>query len=233
LSSSPFTAASLLSACKSYHEENRYPGPYQEEPVYRLFVLDDPARRAELRPVDAVEYLELWDAYNFRYAARGLSRARRFLRVFLYVNGRDLRRLAGNRLEDMSESDFDLVRNLMEQVVEGLRFGTDRRRAPTAAGKLLHYLLPDGVIMWDREKVQDRAYQIGDTVEDFMRYQKFGRNLLRYLADVAGCNLTKLSAAHSNQCGLSYREPLPKMLDEMAYHRPTARAALAVVGWPT
>lgn len=220
----------FLAAVDWYHE---YP-PYQDEPLYRTFVIEA-GRHERLRSAgNAVCFLEVWGGY--RYRRRGLRKARRCLPDFLRKNAACLSRLAGVRLENFDEQDFEDTRELMEQLQDRLSFSVNGKDvgAPTAAGKLLHYLLPHGVAMWDNDVIRDNAYNIGDQSTDFVNYQRFGKRVLRHLAGKDGTRaLAELTAMHSRRCKLSYTEPLPKLIDEMAYRSSAAKAAVRAVGPPS
>jgi hypothetical protein len=219
----------FLTAVNWYHENP----PYQEEPVYRALVINASRHQRLQSAVDAVCFLDVWGGYRFR--RRGLSKARRYLPGFLRQNAASLARLDRARLENFDESDFEIIRDLMAQLENGLCFTVNGREigAPTAAGKLLHYLLPHGVMMWDGEVVRTNAYNIGDGAVDFVSYQRFGKRLLLHLAGKDGRRaLRELATMHSSRCKLSYYEPLPKLLDEMAYRPSAAKAAARIVGHP-
>jgi len=207
--------------------------PYQEEPLYRAFVIGARGHERVLSAGNAACFLEVWGGY--RYRKRGLRKARRYLPDFLRRNAGSLTRLSSLRLENYGEKDFDVVRELMANLLDGLSFTVKGKKvgAPTAAGKLLHYLLPHGVMMWDNEVVRTNAYNIGDSATDYDRYQRFGKRVLLHLAGEGGPKgLRELTVAHSRRCKLSYCEPLPKLLDEMAYRPRVAKAAARVVGPP-
>ncbi len=231
-----FDAAVLLGACKKYHHSYGRPKPYWEEPIYRLFVVDSGRPLSKEWAPIAVEYLDLWEAYNYRFKRGGLDRARTCVPQFLERNWSELTRLHRRNLVDYRSDDFGSVTTLMDQLQEELEFRVGRKwyRAPIAAGKLLHFLLPFGVVMWDREYVRMKAYRgLKDTTEDFVKYQKFCQELLRLLLEAEGRRgLTELPAKHSRQCQLTYREPLPKLLDEMAYSASAAKSAIDAVGHP-
>lgn len=228
-----FTVETFLAACREcYH----YRPPFSEEPVYRWFVLDVEPRSPEKWANEAIAFLEAWGAYHPPIKDFGLKRARDFLPRFLKSHRDSLKCLDGKYLQTFAPTDFELVHAMSADLLEGLSFTHKGRHhgAQTATGKLLHFLLPHGVMMWDDRVVRQEAYDgLGSTATDFVNYQMFGKRvLLRLLEDSSTGELSGLSLRHSKDCGLNYVEPLPKLLDEMAYDRVEAQAASRAVGSP-
>lgn len=231
-----FDRTTFLQACHDYHTD--YEPPFGDEPVYQLFVLNPQDLSPGPLAARAVTYLDLWKGYNFRYEKEGLRRAREYLPEF-FENSRirrSIRTLRSRHLESLKPSDFSHVHELMSTLLDELAFdpgkGRPRQGAATPAGKLLHFLAPHAVVMWDSDIIRTRAYGIGDSADDYVGYQRFCQRVLWLLSGSGRDNaLGDIARRHSVRCHLSYIEPLPKLLDEMAYYksgRIAKRAARAV-----
>ena len=99
---------------------------------------------------------------------------------------------------------------------------------PTTFGKLLHFLLPETVLLWDQKVVRDQYELDGDPCS-FLAYQCFGLKLLRHISRKDGVNsLRALEETHAKSIG--YFEPLTRILDHLAYDEPMADRAVSVLG---
>jgi len=161
-----------------------------------------------------VPVLTSWKAHRGTGDAAML---RNVLSEFVTERHDDLDHLRGTQLSSLSDQDLESERSLVA-------FLDGRGFRPTAWGKSLHMLVPNAILLWDREVVRGR-YDLSDDVEGFLSYQRFGRRLAISL----GTELLNVPKQHATAAG--YIESIPKILDELAYSWDgSARAVLSLGG---
>ena len=219
-------ARQFLQSCKTrYHAD-----PAPEEPIYGALVVGFSDRRRQSDLWMQLLFLDIWGAYHSRCKKEGLYRAFEFLPTFADAHSATLSELSDKPLIALKERDFKHLQKLATALDDGLRF--DGRRAPTAWGKLLHFLLPQSVVMWDEEYVRTR-YELESTPEAFVRYQQFCKRAVQGLLEGSDPRtLEENLELHRRQNELRYREPITKLLDEFAYDRSGVKTLLAELGPP-
>ncbi len=190
-------------------------------PEYRDLILRKRNLPANERVDDALSFLGQWNALRFK---GGEKKVRSIIPSWLSENEWILRRLDGRPLRSLAFADFSLVFYLSASLRQG-------GIPPTAFGKLLHFFLPETVLLWDEEIVRTR-YDLDGDPYTFLTYQCYGWRLLDYLSNSPGAiPLVKIQQAHAEDIGYSgYSEPLPKLIDELAYTEPLRARAVAALG---
>jgi hypothetical protein len=174
----------------------------------------DPERRLD----NAIEFLGKWRALRFR---GGGDLVRRVYPEWVKANEMTLRKLEHRPLYALSSQDFYAIFYLAATLSE-------RHLPPTTFGKLLHFLLPETVLLWDQEIVRD-AYDLEGDPCSFVSYQCFGWRLLRHISRSAGISdLQMLEEKHAQFA--TYYEPATRILDHLAYYRTLAKRAVAALG---
>jgi hypothetical protein len=234
LSTVMFSSSHLLAAGQYYHSVEGYSPDrllraVEDEGLYRSHLLL--AGRED--PIAAVEFLDKWGAFFPVVRAKKLVLARQVVPSYVEAHQPELRRLRTKELFELTDLDFSSILNLMADAAKTQRLGS------TAAGKLLHYLIPEAVMMWDAYWVQGR-YAIGNSPKDFVAYQRFGQRLLQHLVKYEHHSILKeLRQRHADEtrkmteidspCDV----PVTKLLDELAYDGlgNRERAIVALGGW--
>jgi hypothetical protein len=196
------TPTMVLAAGRAYHSREEEQG----DSVYMESVVStrdwSPARRVD----HAVSFLRSWNALR----SRGLTdtRAKRLIRGFIKDNRDDILSTRATQLARLKQTDIDKI---------GAMFDDARARGlgPTAVGKLLHFLMPDTVLLWDQKTIRSVLW-LGPESKEFLRYQLFGKRLLAHLEGVGGPrSLQRMRARHRVAAGGD--EPLTKLVDELFY----------------
>ena len=125
-------------------------------------------------------------------------------------------------------ANLDTISGLFDRIA-AVRFashGKSKRFGPTAAGKLLHILIPKTCIMWDKETVRDPWHLTGDG-EGYVRYvsQKWRefRSIIEesHASSSEGNPIFEIEKTHSHYLGsIGFKgvsEPITKLLDEANY----------------
>jgi hypothetical protein len=101
---------------------------------------------------------------------------------------------------------------------------------PTCYGKVLHFLLPDVILLWDEENVRSKEmYNLDGDPYSFAKYQSFGRRLIEHLKVNEGNGVVgMIMRTHVEKIG--YTEPLPKIIDELAYSPELQKKAMEALG---
>ena len=208
-----FTTADLMAAGESYHHS-----PDPVEHYYPELVLAPSGKRIEEKIDSAVRFLGPWKALRFRGGATKLkAEYHPWCRDYGWI----IEGLHGKRLQGLQPNDFGLI----AWAAAGLR---ERGIPSTATGKLLHFLVPDSILLWDRDVIRD-GYHLKDDPFSFVSYQCFGWRLLRSLRRSEGSEAFRnLEEKHAGAVG--YREPLTKILDELAYSTDLASKAVSAIG---
>ena len=166
----------------------------------------------------ALEFLRRWQGVRFQGGAERLRQT-----YPAWVNGYDtvLRQLTGKPLIDLSEEDLYQVLRLTTALWE-------RGIPPTTFGKLLHFMLPETVLMWDKAVVRT-VYRLDEDPCSFLAYQCFGRRLLRHITSRVGKPvLLGLENDHAKVAG--YYEPTTRIIDHLAYSQDLAQKAVDTLG---
>jgi hypothetical protein len=188
------------------------------ESVYPRLVWEPRRADPENRLESAVEFLGKWRALRFK---EGGNKLRRVYHDWLEDTAPILSQLMRKSLYSLSPRDFHCILYLSA----GLR---ERGIPATTFGKLLHFLLPETVLLWDKEVVRS-TYGLNDDPCSFLSYQCFGWRLLHYLARQDGVQALKvLEYEHSQFAG--YHEPMTRLIDHLAYQRTLAGIAVASLG---
>lgn len=156
------------------------------------------------------------------------------------------RTLSRTKLEDFARSDLLLITDLaggLAYPTEYVRHGrrTYELMTATAWGKLMHFIMPQTIVLWDEAWVRN-AYGLGDDPYSFTCYQAFCHRLLTELErDHPGrvaswvqrhsAMLRSLESADGGEGSDEFVESLPKLVDELVYDRRIVRAAQSAVGW--
>ncbi len=153
--------------------------------------------------------------------------------------------LAAKRIESLSDDDLLLVLDLAGSLAYPIEtFEVGKRHwtlmTPTAWGKLLHFILPNAVILWDEGQVRN-SYGLDDDPYSFVCYQAFARALSMKIQHSHPGGLVSWVQRHAavvrteegnpQSANLQdYMEPAPKLIDELAYDCRARDAALSLVG---
>lgn len=218
-----FTRSNLLRAGRRWHERNGVDG------FYTYLVLADRAMSIEEKVWSIRTFLDEWDAFYYIDRRKGLDVIEERLPSFLKSNSRRLKALGRYQLWALDESHLTLVKRLAEDLGDLLQFkGRDH---PTAMGKLLHALMPSTVMLWDSEIIR-KGYGLSDTVDDYLAYNRWARQLSMHLSAGFGTSrLRAIEAAHARIAGV--HEPLAKIIDELAYSSRLRNRAVSEIGSPT
>lgn len=149
-------------------------------------------------------------------------------------------------LQDVPVWDVDPVKSEIKDLFEGLHVvlrgpkatGRVRSRCPVGVGKLLHIILPNLCIIWDREhvivpgleKLGGGHLRLSPDAESYVEYLTERARQFRSIADseqklpdalardVEGLHAGRLQEMFP-MLTISYTEPLTKLLDEINYLR--------------
>jgi hypothetical protein len=192
----------------------------------------------------AVELLYSWGGIRkpVSLKPRLITRLDRWLRQYQ----REYRTLSKTHLEDLARSDFLLITDLaggLAYPTEYIRHGGRNYELMTATawGKLMHFVMPQTIVLWDDAWVR-RAYGLGDDPYSFTCYQAFCQRLLSELErDPPGrveswvqrhsAMLRGLESTAEGESSDEFVESRPKLVDELVYDRGIVRAAQSAIGW--
>ncbi len=174
----------------------------------------EPSRRLD----EAIKFLGKWNALRFK---GGGDRLREVYPKWLKANRAILGKLERRPLYSLNSADFYSILYLTTSMWE-------KGIPPTTYGKLLHFLLPETVLLWD-QKVVRTCYALHDDPCSFLSYQCFGWRLLHHISRMEGVSpLGKLEKSHAKLAG--YYEPVTRILDHLAYRPQIARRAVTALG---
>ncbi len=208
-----FKSGDLLEAGERY-------GPHLNklEGIYPKVVWATKNVDAQKRLDEAIEFLGKWKALRFR---SGGDLVRRVYPEWVRANGMTLHNLERRPLYALSAQDFYSILYLSATLSE-------RGMPPTTFGKLLHFLLPETVLLWDQAIVRDTYDLEGDPCS-FVAYQCFGWRLLRHISLSSGTSaIETLEKKHAQFA--TYYEPATRLLDHLAYDRTLSKKAVATLG---
>ena len=219
----------LVAAWEAYHERSTSP-----EAFYARFYLEGKGKQPPSRVLHAIIFLQAWTAWDYRFREDGPLRALEFLPGFIEENSPTIQHLRDRSLLTLEDDDINAIRDLAVSLESGLTFDDGRgpRRAPTAWGKLLHFLAPESILLWDGETVRKGPLHLNDGPDDFAALQRWGRALSRHLEKDRVGGYAGLAVAHRLQRKDSYEEPVTKIIDEAMYDPSTIRQAIEIVGTP-
>jgi hypothetical protein len=224
----------LRASWDEYHDRSTEP-----EIFYSLLYLEGKDKDPEDRLDRSIIFLLVWNAWDWRTRAPGVDRALEFLPGFLKRNAPAIRSLRKQSLLTLGDADFATIRNLARKLDTGLEFVGSKPdgkvgtiRAPTAWGKLLHFLAPEAILLWDAEVVRNGPLQLGDGPDDFVVLQRWGQRLLLQLDKEKRGSIPRMLIEHRRQTKGHYYEPITKFLDETMYDREAIRQAKALIGRP-
>jgi len=185
------------------------------------------SRRGEL-----LELIKAWGA--LRGTGLSLDGLGRVLKKWVRSNRRDLQALRGIPIVALSRAQVAQVGMMYWDLRKKRRLG------PTCSAKLLHFLLPESVCLWDTEKVRHGTYWLGDSETDFVKYQEMGQGLARFfVAEEGSAAISLIEKRHFRalrQKGWITHfapgqvEAFPKIFDELVYEGIWCRAALKKLG---
>ncbi len=168
---------------------------------------------------DAVQFLRGWGGLRTGRAGLTNARATEIIRAFVESRQQDIDELWRIPLHDLKPDHFTMVRSMYNEL--GRRQPEDAMVFPeTGRGKLLHFLLPRTVLLWDGVMVRaPLLLPIREaTSEDFERYQRFGWRLASHLISTEGLAAVE-SVVKDHEPFTDCQEPLPKLIDELFYDR--------------
>ena len=204
-----FHPEDLLTAVESFHGTGT--GVSRTDDIrYREMIADGRPYNLDL----ILPVLTSWRAHRGTGDARML---RCVLSDFVSEKQPELDHLRATQLLRLSDEDLRVVKTLVEWL-------ENKEFKPTAWGKSLHMLAPNALLLWD-EVVVRRRYDLAANVEGFLSYQRFGQRLAKSLGD----KLEMVLEQHASVAG--YAEPIPKILDELAFEWDgSAKAVLSLGG---
>lgn len=217
-----FSSDDLLEACRLYHEPEWTEKERRAEVIYRQEVIERGESEFDTSVDGAIKFLRKWG--GLRSYRGGGDKFRVFLPDWIEDNEWALNRLRGKQLHEFGNGrEFMLVVYLAGSL-------WDKSISATLYGKLLHFLLPDAVLLWDQDVVRD-GYDLDGDPYSFASYQYFGHRLLRHLTIHEGEDvLGRIQDEHAKVTG--YAEPFTKLLDELAYEEYLRDQAVeALGGW--
>jgi len=219
----------LRAAWVKYHEESTTP-----ESFYSTLYLRGKGEEPETRVNSSVLFLALWNAWDYRFQQPGVVRALEYLPGFLRENASNIQSLRNRAILTLEEGDFAVIRDLAAQLDYGLVFNDKfgPRRAQTAWGKLLHFLVPEAILLWDGEYVRNGPLQLGDGPDDFVALQRWGQRLARQLDETNRGATERLSTDHRRMTNGHYDEPVTKIFDEAMYDAEAIEHAIDAIGGP-
>ena len=194
-------------------------GPHSndQERTYPHVLWATRERPPEQRLEEAVRFLGSWRALRF---AGGATHFRIAFSEWLRVNSGVLLNLQRRPLVSLSSRDFYSVLYLAASL-------TEKHLPPTTFGTLLHFLLPETVMLWDQAVVRN-GYGLANDPCSFVSYQCFGFKLLRHITRSTGPDaIQELEERHAE---LAYYEPVTRILDHLAYNPPLRTRAVAALG---
>jgi hypothetical protein len=208
-----FECSNLLEAGERYgtHLNNA-------ESIYPRLVWNQRRVDPENRLESALEFLGKWRALRFKGGGNKLRDE-----YFDWLNDTKpiLTQLMSKSLYSVSPKDFQAILYLSSGLWE-------RGIPPTTFGKLLHFLLPKTVLLWDKAIVRN-TYGLDDDPCSFLSYQCFGWRLLRHLSRQRGVQALRiLEHDHSEFAG--YHEPMTRLIDHLAYDGTLAAQAISSLG---
>jgi len=139
-------------------------------------------------------------------------------------NLKEITRLESANIRSDLMSEMGSVQELFNQFcgiklrVKSKNGSQDWTLGPTSTGKLLHMLLPQLCIIWDREVVREK-WKLGDTSGDYATYLQKKREELEVI--LKGRTVRDIEVEHKEYLeSLGFTgayEPITKMLDEVNY----------------
>lgn len=139
-----------------------------------------------------------------------------------------LDRLRSANFEDVDSVDMGLLQKLFDTVC-GIEFGPRSKRkrfGPTATGKLLHILLPNICVIWDKSVVRDRwkLKDDGQAYVNYLREKWKERDLIvsdfskHEKVSTSEITIERHHAGYLRSIGFDgVCEPMSKLLDEANY----------------
>ena len=223
----------LKASWEKYHKKSDDP-----ETFYSILYLDGKGVEPVARLDRSILFLAVWNAWGPNREP-GAARALEFLPKFLSENASTIRSLRGRSLLTLDDRDFANIGHLATQLDSGLSFAvvkeggkTVSTRTPTAWGKLLHFLAPESILLWDSEYVRNGPLQLDDGPGDFVCLQRWGKRLLQHLENESRGSVPKMLGNHRMQTKGRYDEPVTKFLDEVMYDPEAVRLAISAIGEP-
>lgn len=228
-----FTLKDLKAAGERYH---RGPdGKLRIDEMYKSLLLGTRDSTPWKRVSEAERFVRVWGG-SLPYVSKG--RATRTIMRFAKTWGDQLSDLSRLPLQSLSETQLDKVGELFLHL-RGAREKPSLGAVPS--GKLLHFFMPDTVLLWDNLYVrgplllEEWTYLDGSRPESekrqFVALQRFGRKLLHRFKETGTRDCLEVARVEHSvvaQCD----EPLTRMLDHIFYDREgiRERAILSVGG---
>ncbi len=203
-----FTTEHLRSAGKAYGQHG--------DTFYRENLVGTQGLPPLERIEPMVQFLRGWGGLRTGQAGLTNERAAVIIKGFVEAHLQEINDLSKIPLYELKSEHFTRVRNLYTEL--GRRQPPDSLTFPeTGRGKLLHFLMPNTVLLWDGEMVR-APLLLEPTAEDFERYQRFGWRLVNHLISTEGLAAVE-SVVREHEALTDCKEPLPKLIDELFYDR--------------
>jgi hypothetical protein len=200
------TSVMLLKAGVYYHHEN-------EESSYADLVLRHGATSPKKLASAAVRFAGKWGASHYTQRKKRQRKMAAVLPRWFKENRSIWEPLREKNIIDFEKTDDRAVYLLASSLYQDCDLGS------TEYGKLMHFISPIGVVMWDDKWVR-KNYGLEEGPREFVFYQRVLRALLEEVGDNEGRRvLNSLQKQHHTQTGCS--GGIPKLLDEAVYHRAT------------
>jgi hypothetical protein len=165
---------------------------------------------------DAVEFLRGWGGLRTRRGGLTNERASEIIRDFIGRRQQEIIELGKVPLYELKPPHLTVIKTMYRDLSQ--KESKDALVIPgTGRGKLLHFLLPNTVLLWDDVMIR-APLLIDDTTEDFERYQRFGWRLVNHLISTEGLAAVE-SIVRDHESLTDCKEPLPKLIDELFYDR--------------
>jgi hypothetical protein len=213
---SKFTSGDFLEAGEDHHREQDLSKKGWR--AYREYLLGTLQSEPGDRLDAAIDFLGAWKALRFK---GGGAKLRSIYPSWVKTRSASLEALSRRELVKLSPREFyEVFLMAAELRAEGL--------PPTCCGKLLHFLVPRAVLLWDGAIVRAQ-YSLDADPAGFLAYQIYGQRLLRYLERSEGSRiLGELESAHARVAGCN--EPITRLVDELAYRPDLAAKAVSSLG---
>jgi hypothetical protein len=156
----------------------------------------------------AVTFLDKWGAFHYSQRKLRIAALSSYLPDWFETTQETLKSIRISVIQAMTPDENASVYSLANSLYRG---GVK----PTEYGKLLHFVAPFGVALWDDKWVRTN-YELAEGPREFMFYQRALQALIAELTRVEGeRSIETLLANHHQQTGCE--GGLPKLFDEAVY----------------
>lgn len=185
--------------------------------LYERVVMGQTSRKRWTDTTGILDLLSSWKALRWKGAR---SHVAAILPEWISANRRTLEHLERQTIGRLRDEDFNAILLLAGTLKEqGLK--------PTCYGKLLHFLLPGAILLWDQAEIRN-GYEIDSDPYEFVRYQGFGKRLALLVGADGRKGEALLISQHEERTG--HREPFTKILDDFGYLRSARQEAIRALG---